>query len=373
MDIHPDSGTRIQCREDVLENEGEIHAFIEDNEGISIGGIEVFLIGSELSTRTGVRADIVGLADTGHVVVIELKQSGTGREGSRTALVQALEYAADLRSWTYQDLAKMHEEFTDETANRLRNAHADYFDLSNPLREIEFTMATEPRLILLSEDFRASDIDAARYLRDTNNTDITCIQVTPFEIQGTRCYGLETRLESKTDPCTPSRRADEESLPWLTTQLEKSYYERFGEEFSIENPEQATERDGYYKGNRFVSASHYPDDLLYTFKAKVFSKSPKVEFGVSPRDHEKLLQIIEDNRDAIDDEFGFADTQWRRIRGDKTLHPIFSDVDIETISPEVSETISRLLWNDARFQSTWNSFLNMVEKWHRIFDNNLDY
>lgn len=371
MEIHHERERGLEYRDAALASEGELHGFIEEKEGLSIGGIDTFLIDSERSTRTGVRADIVGIAETGHVVVVELKQSESGREGSRTALVQALEYAADFRSRSYRDLAAMYEEFSDDADRELRRAHADYFGLSDPLREVEFTFATEPRLVLLAEDFKPSDVDAARYLRDTNDVDITCVQVTPFEVDDTRFYGFETRLESKTEPTVPSRRAADEALPWLTARLEESYYERFGEKFGIEAPDQATERDGYYKGNRFVSASHHPDDLRYTFKLRVFDGPPRVEFGVSPTGHERLEQVVDEHRPAREDDLDFADTKWRRVRGDECLQPILADAELETVSPEISETVSRVLWNDDRFQSTWHDFLAMVEKWHEIFDRNL--
>ena len=365
MEIH--TGTDRAYSPRSLEDEAEIHEFVEDHRGLSIGGIDVFLINSELSTRTGVRADIIGLAETGHVVVVELKQSAGGRGGSRTALIQALEYGADFRSRGYGDLERRYQDFTGSSST-LREAHAAYFDLEKPLREIEFTMAVEPRLILLAEHFTAADIDAARYLRDTNDVDLTCVQVTPFEVDGARLYGFETRLESKTEPTVPSRRSGDESLPWLTNRLEESYFERFGDEFGLSSPTQSTEREEYRKGLRFVSAPDHPDDLRYTFKLGVFSDSPTVEFGVSPVGNETLEQIIEDHREEIDDEFTFKDTQWRRIRKEKSLKSVFDQKNIDTVSPEVSQTVSQILWEDDQFHEIVEEFLVMVEKWHEIFD-----
>lgn len=372
MEIFRGKGTDRPYEATALKDEAEIHAILEDQAGFQIGGVDVFLIKSELSTRTGVRADLVGVAETGHVIITEIKQSGSGRKGSRTALVQALEYAADFRSQSYHDIAEEYNAFTEGATQSLRQAHAEYFDLTKPLREVDFTMATEPRLVLLAEHFEASDIDAARYLRDTNDVDITCVQVTPFEIDGDLLYGFETRLESKTDPSSPSRRASEKSLPWLTTQLEEAYYDRFGKMFGFDAPDQATERDEYFKGNRFISAAHHPDDLRYSFKMNVFDEPPRVEYGVSPTGHDRIEQIIDEHRDAIEEPHEFGGTKWRRVRGDESLKPILSEHSLDTVAPEVSETVSRVLWADERFQSTWESFLSMAEKWHQIIDEEMN-
>lgn len=372
MELHAGSGTAGALETATLESEGEIHSFLEGHEGVQIGGVDTFLVNSELSTRTGVRGDLVGVAATGHIVIVELKQKGGGRKGSRTALVQALEYAADFRSRDYHEIADMYAAFGDGTPERFRQAHADYFGLTDPLREADFTMATAPRLVLLAEHFRPSDIDAARYLRDVNDVDITCVQVTPFEIDGKRFYGFEARLMSKTEPSAPSRRAREKSLPWLTMQLEEAYYTRFGQAFGLETAEQATDREGYFKGNHFVSAGHHPQTLIYSFNVGVFDGDARVKYGVSPRGHERIERIIDRHRDAIGETHGFKDTKYRRIRCSGSLQPILSDASLDTVAPEVSETVARVLWHDERFQSEWRSFLDMVERWHRIIDTELD-
>lgn len=169
---------------------------LKPNRG-SLGGTEVFIINSEQSTRTGVRADILGLAETGHTVILELKQADGGRKGSRTALVQALEYAADFRSESYRALSEKFAAYANSDTP-LDVAHADYFNLDEPLSESTFTMATDPRIVLLAEHFEPSDIDAARYLRDAKDVDITCTEVTAYDVEANRVYAFECRLQSKT-------------------------------------------------------------------------------------------------------------------------------------------------------------------------------
>lgn len=370
MDIVSNTNDELLIQEETLESEGEIHDFIEKQVGISIGGIGIFLVNSERSTRTGVRADILGLAETGHPIVLELKQTGGGRKGSRTALVQALEYAADFRSEAYQDLAQTYTEYS-RSEQRLNVAHAEHFGLEEPLDRVKFTRATEPRIVLLAEQFKASDIDAARYLRDVNDVDITCIEVTPFEIEGVRAFGFETRLQSKTSPSVPLRRADDEALPWLVRRLEESFYERFGTEFDIATPEEATERETVYKGIRFVSAATHPDDLRYSAKLSVYDDPPKAEFGVSPDGHEDIERIIDQHKDAISADYRLKDRDWRRIRTEYSIESVLSDAQLDTVSPEVSGTIGRVLWESEEFQQMWRQFLDVVERWHTIIDSEL--
>jgi len=154
--------------------------------------------------------------------------------------------------------------------------------------------------------------------------------------------------------------------------LEESYHERFGEEFGIDGPTQATEREGYFKGNRFVSADRHSAALRYSFNVIVFDGPPRVEYGVSPDGNERIEGIIDDHRGEIGEAHAFGGTNWLRVRGDQRLQPILSDGALETVAPEISETVSRVLWTDERFQSTWSLFCELVDKWHRIIDAKLD-
>lgn len=352
-----------------LESEQELHNFITRHTGLQLGAVDTFLIGSEHTTRTGVRADVLGLAATGHPVIIELKQAGSGRKGSRTALTQALEYAADVRDGDYTTYRNIYQAYSD-TGTSLQEAHAAYFDLDEPVEKAQFAMAQEPRLVLVAEQFKASDVDAARYLRDANNVDLTCIEVSPVRVNGDLVYGFEQRLASKRSPSLPGRHADDESIPWLTRKMEESYYQRFHERFDISTPAAATARDSFHKGHRFVSAPSHPDGLYYSVKLDIFSSPPEISFGVSPRGNQAIERAINANRDQIS--LTFKNRKYRRIRGSADVSQVLEEAQLETISPEISESIGRVLWQSEPFQRSWNEFLNMVERWDDIIDSELD-
>jgi len=44
MDIHPTDSNSLQIREWELRDEGEIHDFVESQSGISLEGVEVFIL-----------------------------------------------------------------------------------------------------------------------------------------------------------------------------------------------------------------------------------------------------------------------------------------------------------------------------------------
>jgi hypothetical protein len=369
VDLYPADRDAKPLQPRSLTNEAELHSFVEQQSGLELGGLDLFIIDSEGSTRTGVRPDILGLTETGHLVVVELKQAGGGRSGARTALVQALEYAADFRAASYSRLAETHADYAGSDQS-LREAHAAYFDLTEPLAESAFTMAVEPRLVLLAESFEASDIDAARYLRDANDVDITCVAVTPFAAGDGRLYAFECRLESKTSPNRVDRETTETALPWLTRRLEEAYYDRFGDRFGIESVDAATEREAEYKSHRFVSAEGHPDALRYTFQVNAFDEKPDIDYGVSPDGHEAIEQIVDRNAAALGDDHELVDRNWRRIRPVETpgLESVLADAQIDVVSPVVDETVGRVLWNDDEFQRIWTEFLDLVETWHTIID-----
>lgn len=371
MDVLLSSPESTQIQQTEIQSERQLHKLIESQTGIRFGDVDVFMINSEESTRTGVRADILGVAETGHPVIIELKQAGGGRKGSRTALTQALEYAADFRSEGYQALSEKYQQSTDSEIP-LDEAHARYFSLTEKLSPQTFDMATEPRICLLAEQFRHSDIDAARYLRDANDVDISCLSVTAYTIEETLIYAFETRLETKQSPDTPLRDASQRSLPWLVRRLEESYHSRFGDMFEIATPQDASERQTCYKGTRFVSRPSHPEGLCYSLKSSVYD-SAKVEFGVSPRGNGPIETIIDRHSDTLMSGFERKERKYRRVRnmnGD-SIETTLSDAQLERVSPEVSRTIGTVLWNSDEFQRIWSKFLDMVERWDRIIEDEL--
>jgi hypothetical protein len=71
--------------------------------------------------------------------------------------------------------------------------------------------------------------------------------------------------------------------------------------------------------------------------------------------------------------FERKERKYRRVRnmnGD-SIETTLSDAQLEMVSPEVSRTIGTVLWNSDEFQQIWSKFLDMVERWDRIIEDEL--
>lgn len=153
--------------------------------------------------------------------------------------------------------------------------------------------------------------------------------------------------------------------------MEQSYYERFGDEFSINSPAEATERGRFHKGSWFVSRPSLSDHLRFSSKFGVYDEPPRFEYGVSPDGNERLEEVVDANTDALSENHKHRNRNWRRIRGEVKLGSVLADAQLTTVTPEVGETIGRVLWTSDEFQGVWADFLDMVEQWDAILNEEL--
>ncbi|KTG11429.1 hypothetical protein AUR64_04020 [Haloprofundus marisrubri] len=118
--------------------------------------------------------DLIAVDANGDIVILELKRDRTPRD----IISQALDYASGLRNTTYETLADWYEEFRQAhdietpTPSALNEAHADYFELDEPLSEREFNQ--DQRLLLLADEFDEKTISVADFLRE-HGIDVICV------------------------------------------------------------------------------------------------------------------------------------------------------------------------------------------------------
>lgn len=150
--IEDDDMTRISERN--LEKEEQLEDRLILTEAAKIGGVDVLYIGRQGRTDSGSIFDILGVDRQGNTVVVELKRD----EAPRSVVSQALEYASDVQNAEYNALNTRYQSFLREEQNyeqsevgNLQQAHADYFDLDDPLSPREFN--SEQRLIIVGNEF----------------------------------------------------------------------------------------------------------------------------------------------------------------------------------------------------------------------------
>ena len=150
--IETDNMTRIKERD--LEKEKQLENRLVLTETAQIGGIEIFYIGRQGKTDSGRIFDILGVDRQGNTVVVELKRG----KAPRSVISQALEYASEVRNVEYSTLNKRYKSFLREEQGyeeseilELQEAHADHFNLDDPLSPREFN--NDQRLVVVGTKF----------------------------------------------------------------------------------------------------------------------------------------------------------------------------------------------------------------------------
>lgn len=127
--------------------------------------------------------DLVACDRDGDAVIFELKRGRSPRD----VIAQALDYASGLRNTEYEQLDEWYREFRMQhgietpTFDDLREAHAEYFDLDDPLSEREFNQ--DQRLLILADEFDEKTLAVADFLRE-HEIDVICVVHQTFQSEG---------------------------------------------------------------------------------------------------------------------------------------------------------------------------------------------
>jgi hypothetical protein len=163
--VEPDNMTRIIERD--LDEEEQLENRLVRTEAAQIGDVELLYVGRQGTVETGGIFDILAVDEMGNTVVVELKRD----EAPRGVITQALEYASEIQNAEYDYLDSRYQSFLreeqgyDDEPLSLQQAHADHFDLDEPLSPREFN--TEQRLILVASEFNDDKLlNMADFLRN---------------------------------------------------------------------------------------------------------------------------------------------------------------------------------------------------------------
>lgn len=188
-----ESNDMSRIAEQKIGKEAELEERLIRTEAAQIGGASVLYIGRQGTTSSEGIFDILGVDEDGNVVVIELKRN----KGPRTVITQALEYASELRNAEYHHLNERYEAFLreeqgyeEEEVVPLEEAHAEYFELDEPLSPREFN--NQQRLVLVAADFDDEKLLAmADFLRE-HEIDVVVVEYNTYRDEDSEIELLTT-------------------------------------------------------------------------------------------------------------------------------------------------------------------------------------
>lgn len=121
--------------------------------------------------KTNRRLDIMALDPTGKLVIIELKRD----IADRFVDLQAIHYAAYCSTFTFDDLVEIAAEYYETSKNELETKIRDFLD--DDFKELD----SQPRIILVANDFLDETIPAVLWLRDFG-VDISCVKLEAYKL-----------------------------------------------------------------------------------------------------------------------------------------------------------------------------------------------
>ena len=156
-------------------------------------GLDILIIGRQVTTAFGGRIDLLGIDDEGDLVVIELKRDKTPRD----IVAQVLDYA----SWV-DDLG--HDEIDQITQGHLKKSLGDAFSdrFGNPLPE---SINGAQQLVIVAAELDDASERIAEFLASRHGININAVFFNVFEHDGkellARSWLLDPEtVEKRTDP-----------------------------------------------------------------------------------------------------------------------------------------------------------------------------
>jgi alkylated DNA nucleotide flippase Atl1 len=151
----------------------------------SLLGEELLIVASQFAgfDRTKDRPDLLALDGDGKLVVIEIKRdkSGSGQD------LQALRYAAYVSTLQAEQVVQLYRDYlADEDKIELSRTEArEKLEESVAAESLDMLDEDEqPRMILVAGGFQVGVTNTALWLTRNFGLDISCVQLTPYEIGG---------------------------------------------------------------------------------------------------------------------------------------------------------------------------------------------
>ncbi|MDW7670009.1 MAG: hypothetical protein SCJ93_14385 [Bacillota bacterium] len=203
----------------------------------------MLIVGRQVRNEKNGRSDLTAVDNNGNVVLIEIKRDRKDIENRKEAFeFQAIRYAA-----SYATIEEIDELVTNVYAPYIEK-YRDEFELGEltsyelgirklneflRINDSEKNFNKKQRIILVASDFDDQTLSAVAWL-DSNNVDISCYRLTPYELREEIYFNIEKLLpttdyndyyvnlmdKSNTDSSTSKRKIKRRSLPKIDAMLE---------------------------------------------------------------------------------------------------------------------------------------------------------
>lgn len=186
-----------EVQEADLEQEDRLEDWIMSDP--SILGIELLLIGRQVSTAYGGRIDLLGIDRQGDIVILELKRKKTPRE----VVAQVLDYASWVRGLTYRavdDIASGHLE------QNLSVAFSEYFGEAIPEK-----INTNHRMVIVASQLDDSSERIVQYLAEEYDVNVNVIFFTFFRAGSDELVGRAWLMDPEE---VQERSESRKQAPW---------------------------------------------------------------------------------------------------------------------------------------------------------------
>jgi hypothetical protein len=165
-----ESGKLKNVERSTLPNENMIELWIAENPKII--GLDVLVIGTQVSTDFGGRIDILAIDREGDLTVIELKRDKTPRD----IVAQILDYASWVSTLTTR---RVHEIAKSKMSKKLEDAFNEFFEA--PLPE---NLNENHSLVIVASEFDPSSRRIVEYLAEKHGISINSVFFNVFKNSG---------------------------------------------------------------------------------------------------------------------------------------------------------------------------------------------
>ena len=342
--VEQDNMKRIA--ESELDTEANLEQRLVRTDGARIGEVEVLYVARQESPGDGGIFDILGVDERGNTVIVELKRDRAPRD----IVAQALEYASEIRNVEYEYLNERYQDFLRQEQGysdpvempSLRDAHAEYFDLNDPLSEREFN--GEQRLVVVGTDFRDVSLNMADFLRE-HGIDVVAVEYSTYRdddegIELLTTDGIRRPLSEEPSTASNTSRSDAVDYSDLIFAVRDRVFAEVSDTTQHESPE---EMQGSGSRNLTFSSEHpdHSDLPHYGFTPRIEEEGTvTVRIGIfGGDDHEKqeVFDFIVEGADGLDGFERGSDVPGRTIVSRKI------DVAGEDMDEIVDQTVSELV------------------------------
>ncbi len=192
-----DNEKLIEVEKTKLKTEERLETWIENDP--SILGIDLLILGRQVTTEHGGRIDLLGINGQGDLMIVELKRDKTPRE----IVAQVLDYASWVRTLTYSDINAIVEKHRNKT---LTEVFSEFYDQSVPEN-----INTNHSMVIAAAELDDSSERIVEYLSQEYDVNINAIFFNFFK-DGSREYLGRAWLLDPEDVQERSERR--KKVPW---------------------------------------------------------------------------------------------------------------------------------------------------------------